>query len=101
MIFTASLGGPGGSRLSLHSEGWRWGWDLHVLVCLITLLLLVQTPPTMAEGDGLISVDYEVFGKVQGVYFRKYTQVCVCALASLARYLHQGQFFYFLTSPII
>ncbi|XP_062974977.1 acylphosphatase-1 isoform X2 [Elgaria multicarinata webbii] len=31
-------------------------------------------PPTMAEGDGLVSVDYEVFGKVQGVFFRKHTQ---------------------------
>lgn len=30
----------------------------------------------MAEGDTLISVDYEIFGKVQGVFFRKYTQVC-------------------------
>ncbi|XP_074852864.1 acylphosphatase-1 [Carettochelys insculpta] len=29
---------------------------------------------SMAEGDSLISVDYEVFGKVQGVFFRKYTQ---------------------------
>ncbi|XP_010152071.1 PREDICTED: acylphosphatase-1 [Eurypyga helias] len=28
----------------------------------------------MAEGEGLVSVDYEVFGKVQGVFFRKYTQ---------------------------
>ncbi|EHB15421.1 Acylphosphatase-1 [Heterocephalus glaber] len=28
----------------------------------------------MAEGDSLVSVDYEVFGKVQGVFFRKYTQ---------------------------
>lgn len=28
----------------------------------------------MADGDTLISVDYEVFGKVQGVFFRKYTQ---------------------------
>ncbi|XP_044292020.1 acylphosphatase-1 isoform X1 [Varanus komodoensis] len=31
-------------------------------------------PATMAEGDGLVSVDYEVFGKVQGVFFRKHTQ---------------------------
>ncbi|XP_044868252.1 acylphosphatase-1 isoform X2 [Mauremys mutica] len=31
----------------------------------------------MTEGDSLISVDYEVFGKVQGVFFRKYTQVCL------------------------
>ncbi|NXG30839.1 ACYP1 protein, partial [Dromaius novaehollandiae] len=28
----------------------------------------------MAAGEGLVSVDYEVFGKVQGVFFRKYTQ---------------------------
>ncbi|XP_067389214.1 acylphosphatase-1 isoform X2 [Emydura macquarii macquarii] len=28
----------------------------------------------MAEGDSFISVDYEVSGKVQGVFFRKYTQ---------------------------
>ncbi|XP_069064568.1 acylphosphatase-1 isoform X1 [Pleurodeles waltl] len=28
----------------------------------------------MAEGDGMLSVDYEVFGRVQGVFFRKYTQ---------------------------
>lgn len=31
---------------------------------------------SMAEGDTLVSVDYEIFGKVQGVFFRKYTQVC-------------------------
>ncbi|XP_069885952.1 acylphosphatase-1 isoform X1 [Dipodomys merriami] len=30
--------------------------------------------PSMAEGDTLVSVDYEIFGKVQGVFFRKYTQ---------------------------
>lgn len=29
----------------------------------------------MAEGNGLVSVDYEVFGKVQRVFFRKHTQV--------------------------
>ncbi|XP_005561861.1 acylphosphatase-1 isoform X3 [Macaca fascicularis] len=29
---------------------------------------------SMAEGDTLLSVDYEIFGKVQGVFFRKYTQ---------------------------
>ncbi|XP_028575333.1 acylphosphatase-1 isoform X5 [Podarcis muralis] len=33
-----------------------------------------MAPAAMAEGDGLISVDYEVFGKVQGVFFRKNTQ---------------------------
>ncbi|XP_074765326.1 acylphosphatase-1 [Athene noctua] len=28
----------------------------------------------MAEAEGLLSVDYEVSGRVQGVFFRKYTQ---------------------------
>ncbi|NXS56686.1 ACYP1 protein, partial [Brachypteracias leptosomus] len=28
----------------------------------------------MAESEDLLSVDYEVFGKVQGVFFRKYTE---------------------------
>ncbi|XP_074091801.1 acylphosphatase-1 [Macrotis lagotis] len=28
----------------------------------------------MAEGQSLLSVDYEIFGKVQGVFFRKHTQ---------------------------
>ncbi|OWK09632.1 ACYP1, partial [Cervus elaphus hippelaphus] len=44
-----------------------------------TLGCLVRAPGlsmSMAEGDTLISVDYEIFGKVQGVFFRKYTQVC-------------------------
>ncbi|XP_020841927.1 acylphosphatase-1 isoform X2 [Phascolarctos cinereus] len=33
-----------------------------------------STGLTMAEGHTLMSVDYEIFGKVQGVFFRKYTQ---------------------------
>ncbi|XP_073494191.1 acylphosphatase-1 isoform X2 [Phyllobates terribilis] len=28
----------------------------------------------MTEGDTFICLDYEVFGKVQGVFFRKHTQ---------------------------
>ncbi|XP_021259562.1 acylphosphatase-1 [Numida meleagris] len=28
----------------------------------------------MEGGEGLVSVDYEVSGRVQGVFFRKYTQ---------------------------
>ncbi|XP_078497450.1 acylphosphatase-1-like [Lissotriton helveticus] len=28
----------------------------------------------MADGDGMLSVDYEAFGRVQGVFFRKYVQ---------------------------
>lgn len=27
------------------------------------------------SNEDLISVDYEIFGRVQGVFFRKYTQV--------------------------
>lgn len=64
---------------SQHLQGWAI-WDPHprrLLFCLIAFLLLVQAPAAMAEGDGLISVDYEVFGKVQGVFFRKNTQVGV------------------------
>ncbi|KAL1790967.1 acylphosphatase-1 isoform X1 [Sigmodon hispidus] len=46
---------------------------------LITLLsafgCCAQAPGlSMAEGNTLVSVDYEIFGKVQGVFFRKYTQ---------------------------
>ncbi|XP_024423480.2 acylphosphatase-1 isoform X1 [Desmodus rotundus] len=45
---------------------------------LIAFLGSLVRPPdlsrSMAEGDTLISVDYEIFGKVQGVFFRKYTQ---------------------------
>ncbi|KAM5337322.1 LOW QUALITY PROTEIN: DNA mismatch repair protein Mlh3 [Glossophaga mutica] len=43
---------------------------------------LVRAPDlsrNMAEGDTLISVDYEIFGKVQGVFFRKYTQAITCS----------------------
>lgn len=29
----------------------------------------------MSGSEGLLSVDYEVSGRVQGVFFRKYTQV--------------------------
>uniref|UniRef100_A0A0B8RRU0 Acylphosphatase n=1 Tax=Philothamnus irregularis TaxID=1899461 RepID=A0A0B8RRU0_9SAUR len=49
-------------------------WHLPLFFCLIAILFSVQAPPTMAEGSGLASVDYEVFGKVQGVFFRKHTQ---------------------------
>ncbi|XP_028575364.2 acylphosphatase-1 isoform X6 [Podarcis muralis] len=61
---------------SQHLQGWAiWDPDpRRLLFCLIAFLLLVQAPAAMAEGDGLISVDYEVFGKVQGVFFRKNTQ---------------------------
>lgn len=31
--------------------------------------------------EELISVDYEVFGRVQGVFFRKYTQVSLTLIS--------------------
>nr|XP_020446716.1 acylphosphatase-1 isoform X1 [Monopterus albus] len=34
---------------------------------------MFQNRSTMSNED-LISVDYEIFGRVQGVFFRKYTQ---------------------------
>ncbi|KAL7862282.1 hypothetical protein SRHO_G00137230 [Serrasalmus rhombeus] len=39
---------------------------------LVFYLLLLKTI-TMSEEE-LLSVDYEVYGRVQGVFFRKYTQ---------------------------
>lgn len=39
-----------------------------------TLSFLLFFRSTMSNDD-LISVDYEIFGRVQGVFFRKYTQV--------------------------
>lgn len=39
----------------------------------------------MADGEGLLSVDYEVYGKVQGVFFRKYTQVRAAVPGRLPR----------------
>lgn len=66
-----------GRRHFLHWKGWKWNWPVHALLCLTVCLFLIQVVPAMAEGEGLISVDYEVFGKVQKVFFRKHTQVCV------------------------
>ncbi|XP_037550647.1 acylphosphatase-1 [Nematolebias whitei] len=41
--------------------------------CLVALLLPTILRSVMSSED-LISVDYEIFGRVQGVFFRKYTQ---------------------------
>ncbi|XP_033497827.1 acylphosphatase-1 [Epinephelus lanceolatus] len=42
-----------------------WSW--------IVVGILTTFRSTMSEED-LVSVDYEIFGRVQGVFFRKYTQ---------------------------
>lgn len=47
--------------------GGGWGWLLTLCA-----VLVCQAGAAM---DSLVSVDYEIFGKVQGVFFRKHTQV--------------------------
>ncbi|KAM7164406.1 acylphosphatase-1 isoform 1-T1 [Macrochelys suwanniensis] len=54
--------------------GGGWRHPPGSLLIVAALFLYQARVMTMAEGDSLISVDYEVFGKVQGVFFRKYTQ---------------------------
>ncbi|XP_030897774.1 uncharacterized protein LOC102729278, partial [Leptonychotes weddellii] len=79
-----SLAKDGAPRCALESSCRRIPVSAHLagvgllLAFLSTLGCLVRAPGVgmnMAEGDTLISVDYEIFGKVQGVFFRKYTQV--------------------------
>ncbi|XP_034624396.1 acylphosphatase-1 isoform X1 [Trachemys scripta elegans] len=64
--------GPAGSPSGLRGGGGWWHPPGSLLI--VAALFLYQARVTMTEGDSLISVDYEVFGKVQGVFFRKYTQ---------------------------
>merc|ERR1712130_201375 len=48
------------------------------LVALVTLLLIafyvLLLPTIVMSANRLIAVDFEVFGRVQGVFFRKFTQ---------------------------
>ncbi|XP_066200272.1 acylphosphatase-1 isoform X3 [Saccopteryx leptura] len=78
-----SLAEGGTPRYALESLCRRSPRSVHLvgvgllIAFLSTLRCLVPAPGlsmNMAEGDTLISVDYEIFGKVQGVFFRKYTQ---------------------------
>ncbi|KAF4084250.1 hypothetical protein AMELA_G00126560 [Ameiurus melas] len=46
-------------------------WAESSLACILLLLLLKTVTMSTEE---LLAVDYEVYGKVQGVFFRKYTQ---------------------------
>ncbi|XP_058511143.1 acylphosphatase-1 isoform X1 [Ochotona princeps] len=59
---------PASSRLRMSKSACLAGAGLLIA------LLIQASGLSMAEGDTLVSVDYEVFGKVQGVFFRKYTQ---------------------------
>ncbi|CAO2586951.1 ACYP1 [Lemmus lemmus] len=54
----------------------NWLAGVGLLIALLSSLGCCSQAPglSMAEGDTLVSVDYEIFGKVQGVFFRKYTQ---------------------------
>merc|ERR1712223_1542786 len=60
------------------------GWSaLLKIFSLVTLLLLVVAfflLPAMASTKTLLALDFEVFGRVQGVFFRKFTQQQASAL---------------------
>lgn len=45
----------------------------------------------MSDED-LISVDYEIFGKVQGVFFRKFTQVSLTVMEVELNMMHDNIF---------
>ncbi|KAF7484102.1 acylphosphatase-1 isoform X1 [Marmota monax] len=65
---------PESSRRRIPVSAWLAGVGL-LIAFLSTLGCSARAPGlSMAEGDTLVSVDYEIFGKVQGVFFRKYTQ---------------------------
>uniref|UniRef100_A0A3P8RM01 Acylphosphatase n=1 Tax=Amphiprion percula TaxID=161767 RepID=A0A3P8RM01_AMPPE len=53
------------SPVCFKSRSFGAAWSIHGFVTIFRY--------TMSDED-LISVDYEVFGRVQGVFFRKYTQ---------------------------
>ncbi|KAM9646562.1 acylphosphatase-1 isoform 3-T4 [Trichechus inunguis] len=76
-----SLAKDGALRCAMESFCSRIPVSAHLAgVCVLIAFLstlggCAQAPGlSMAEGHTLISVDYEIFGKVQGVFFRKYTQ---------------------------
>lgn len=47
---------------------------MHTLLLLLSLTSFATLTRTTMSSEELISVDYEIYGKVQGVFFRKYTQ---------------------------
>uniref|UniRef100_A0A8C6WL06 Acylphosphatase n=1 Tax=Neogobius melanostomus TaxID=47308 RepID=A0A8C6WL06_9GOBI len=49
-------------------------YQKHVLLILLLLYSFVTLSRSAMSNEELISVDYEIFGRVQGVFFRKYTQ---------------------------
>ncbi|ERE73510.1 acylphosphatase-1 isoform X1 [Cricetulus griseus] len=60
-------------------QDWGFAWlaGVGLLIALLSAFGCCAQAPGLsmaAEGDTLVSVDYEIFGKVQGVFFRKYTQ---------------------------
>ncbi|KAM5244601.1 acylphosphatase-1 isoform 5-T14 [Hipposideros larvatus] len=82
-VVCPSLAKDGVPRCALESLRRRIPMSAHLAVVSLLIAFLsmlgccVRAPGlsmSMAEGDTLISVDYEIFGKVQGVFFRKYTQ---------------------------
>ena len=51
---------------------------LRLLVILASYIIVIMSTAVASGGGGdtdLVAFDFEVFGKVQGVFFRKYTQL--------------------------
>uniref|UniRef100_A0A8C9Q6W3 Acylphosphatase-1 n=1 Tax=Spermophilus dauricus TaxID=99837 RepID=A0A8C9Q6W3_SPEDA len=57
-----------------HLKVAKAGLKLAILLCDSAPCGEKEEGLSMAEGDTLVSVDYTILGKVQGVFFRKYTQ---------------------------
>lgn len=71
MSFSFSAVSP--SNLSIKTEFWFPYKQLSPFVCRLTSkeIVAIFAEKNMSK---LVSCDFEVYGKVQGVYFRKYTE---------------------------
>ena len=70
----------------------RWGFCSRDSACTHFQTCFSSSSSTMSNED-LVSVDYEVFGRVQGVFFRKYTQVSLPSSLSLSLSRSSLQFY--------
>ncbi|XP_006638476.3 acylphosphatase-2 [Lepisosteus oculatus] len=59
-------------RRAVSGPGLRWTWSRALV--LAALILLAMSNDVVSAGAKLASVDFEVFGRVQGVCFRMYTE---------------------------
>lgn len=64
----------------LHRIPWSALLKVFSLVALLLLVVAFFLLPAMASTKTLLALDFEVFGRVQGVFFRKFTQQQASAL---------------------